>query len=180
MATASAKGSSLGVPGFALVTGAGSGIGRATSLLLAREGCSGIALADINKQSVEAVKIELMEVTENPNFCCITLAVDVRDEASVGDMVTRAVEAFGRLDYAVNCAGIGLKKPFIETEMADWNKMIAINLTGVFCCVKAETQQMLKQVPREAGYGNPSIRKRLRLNLTDFPAARTSPYNEAL
>jgi NAD(P)-dependent dehydrogenase (short-subunit alcohol dehydrogenase family) len=94
------------------------------------------------------VKKELIEAATNPEFKCITIRVDVRDETSVKAMVAETVKAFGRLDYAVNCAGIGLKKPFAETEIQEWDRMIAINLTGVFTCVKEEILQMMKQEPR--------------------------------
>jgi NAD(P)-dependent dehydrogenase (short-subunit alcohol dehydrogenase family) len=142
--------SALGVPGFALVTGGGSGIGRATCLLLAREACSGVAVADVNVDSIKKVKEELAKAATNPDFQCITIQVDVRDEMSVKAMVADTVKAFGRLDYAVNCAGIGLKKPFAETEMQEWDRMIAINLTGVFTCVKEEVLQMMQQEPRKS------------------------------
>jgi NAD(P)-dependent dehydrogenase (short-subunit alcohol dehydrogenase family) len=146
--TTSSLVSALAVPGFALITGGGSGIGRATSLLLAREACSGVAIADVNVDSMATVKKELIEAATNPEFKCITIRVDVRDETSVKAMVAETVKAFGRLDYAVNCAGIGLKKPFAETEIQEWDRMIAINLTGVFTCVKEEILQMMKQEPR--------------------------------
>jgi len=137
----------LGISGFAVVTGGGSGIGRATSLLLAQEGCSGLALADVNQDGMNAVKEELGKVATHSSFKCITIVVDVRDAASVKNMVEETVKTFGRLDYAVNCAGIGLKKPFGETDISEWDRMIAINLTGTFSCVKEETLQMLKQDP---------------------------------
>lgn len=143
--------SPLGVPGFALVTGGGSGIGRATSLLLAREYCAGIALADINQEGLTKVKAELEAVATNPDFRCITVTVNVADEASVRAMVAKAVEAFGRIDYAANIAGIGaVKGPIAESKMEDWNKMIAVNLTGVFICAKECIMQMMKQEPRES------------------------------
>jgi len=153
MATSSSQHvSCLGVPGFALVTGAGSGIGRAISRLLAREGVAGIMLADMNSASVEAVAEELKKIATNPAFKPITVVVDVRDEVSVKSMITKTVETFGRLDYAVNCAGIGaVKGPLAEGTMENWNKMIGVNMTGVFACVKEEIQQMTKQDPRAEG-----------------------------
>lgn len=143
--------SALGVPGFALVTGAGSGIGRAISLLLAREGCAGITLADFNEASALAVKEEVLKVATNPNFKAVTARSDVRDEASVKAMVSLAVSTFGRLDYAVNCAGIGFKKSIGGTETADWDRVLATNLTGVFFCVREQIRQMEQQEPRDNG-----------------------------
>ncbi|KAE9372852.1 putative 3-oxoacyl-reductase FabG [Stipitochalara longipes BDJ] len=138
-------GSALGVPGFALVTGAASGIGRAIVRLLAREGCSGIALADINLSSAQTVQKELETIATSPKFKCVAIQVDVQDEESIISMVKQTVTAFGRIDYAVNCAGIGMKKPLADTELQDWNRMIGINMTGVFLCLKAEVKQMMSQ-----------------------------------
>lgn len=139
--------SALGVPGYALVTGGASGIGRAIVRLLAREACSGIAVADINADALAAVQQELTEIATNKTFKCITINVDVRDEASVTAMVKQAAEHFGRIDYAVNCAGIGLKKPLADTDLKEWDRMMGINMTGVFLCMKAEINQMITQEP---------------------------------
>jgi NAD(P)-dependent dehydrogenase (short-subunit alcohol dehydrogenase family) len=140
-------GTALGVPGFALVTGAASGIGRAIVRLLAREGCAGIALADINLASAQTVQTELEALATNPKFQCVAIRVDVQDEESIIAMVKEAVAAFSRIDYAVNCAGIGMKKPLADTDLQDWNRMIGINMTGVFLCLKAEVKQMASQQP---------------------------------
>ncbi|KAI8648288.1 hypothetical protein NCS55_01498000 [Fusarium keratoplasticum] len=149
--TSSPHKSALGVPGSALVTGAGSGIGRATSLLLAREGCAGIALADFNEKAALAVKEEVTAVATNPNFKAVAVTADVRDENSVKAMIAEAVKAFGRLDYAVNCAGIGFKKAIGSTETPDWDRVLGTNLTGVFFCVREEIRQMEAQEPRDNG-----------------------------
>ena len=145
--SATGAGTPLGVPGFALVTGAASGIGRAIVRLLAKEGCAGIALADINLTSGQTVQKELEKISSNPKFKCVAIQVDVQDEESIIAMVKQTVEAFGRIDYSVNCAGIGMKKPLADTELQDWNRMIGINMTGVFLCLKAEVKQMMSQEP---------------------------------
>ncbi|KAK2616019.1 hypothetical protein N8I77_002738 [Diaporthe amygdali] len=144
--------SALGVPGYALVTGGASGIGRAIVLLLAREACAGIAVADINTDALESVRKELVVIATDKGFKCITVNVDVRDESSVTNLIKTTVETFGRIDYAVNCAGIGLKKPLADTELKDWDRMMGINMTGVFICMKAEINQMMTQEPTVA-YG---------------------------
>lgn len=126
----------LGVPGYTLVTGAGSGTGRAISLLLAREGCAGIKLADFNEKAAIAVKEELTNVATNPELKAITVPADVRDENSVKSMIAETVKAFGSLDYAVNCAGIWFKKAIGDTETPDWDRVLGTNLTGVFFCVR--------------------------------------------
>jgi NAD(P)-dependent dehydrogenase (short-subunit alcohol dehydrogenase family) len=151
-ASTGAHASPLGVTGFALVTGGGSGIGRATCLLLAREGCAGICIGDISAKSAAAVAEELRQAATHPGFRAVTCAVDVVEDASVDGMVAAAVAAFGRVDYAVNCAGIGaVKHGLAETERHEWERMIGVNLTGVFACVKAEIIQMMKQEPLQAG-----------------------------
>lgn len=143
--------SALGVEGYALITGGGSGIGRATSLLLAREYSAGIAIADVNETGLLKVKKELEEVATNPSFKCITVVVNVADEKSVQDMIAKVVAEFGRIDYAANIAGIGaVKGPIAEGKTEDWNKMLAVNLTGVWLCAKEEILQMTKQEPRES------------------------------
>jgi NAD(P)-dependent dehydrogenase (short-subunit alcohol dehydrogenase family) len=140
----------MDIPGVALVTGGASGIGRATCILLAEEGVRGLAIADLSPAAADGVKEECFKVASNPKFNCITIPLDVQNEQSVNSMIETVVRTFDRLDYAVNCAGIGLKKALNDTTMDDWNKMIAVNLTGVFACVKAETQAMLKQEPIES------------------------------
>lgn len=141
--------SSLGVEGFALITGGGSGIGRACSLLLAREYCAGIAIADVNEAGLLKVKAELEQTATNPHFKCITLVVNVADEKSVQNMVEQTVAAFGRIDFAGNVAGIGaVKGPMADGAFENWQKMIDVNLTGVWLCAKYEILQMLKQEPR--------------------------------
>lgn len=143
----------LGITGFALVTGGGSGIGRATCLLLAREGCAGICVADISSKAASTVVAELQQVASNPSFKATQYALDVVDAKSVQMMITKVVEEFGRVDYAVNCAGIGaIKHGLAETEQDEWDRMIAVNLTGVFACVKEEIQQMMKQEPFQTRY----------------------------
>lgn len=143
--------SALGVEGYALITGGGSGIGRATALLLAREYSAGIAISDVNETGLLKVKKELEDVATNPNFQCITVVVNVADEKSVQNMIAKVVAEFGRIDYAANVAGIGaVKGPMAEGRTEDWNKMIAVNLTGVWLCAKEEILQMQKQEPRES------------------------------
>lgn len=66
-------------------------------------------------------------------------------------MISLAVSTIGRLDYAVNCAGIGFKKSIGGTETPDWDRVLATNLTGVFFCVREEIRQMEEQEPRENG-----------------------------
>jgi NAD(P)-dependent dehydrogenase (short-subunit alcohol dehydrogenase family) len=125
----------------ALVTGAAGGIGRATALAFARQGatvaCLDIA-ADAGKETAAAVA-ELGAVGEF--FDC-----NVADEASVEAAVTAVVDRFGRLDFAHNNAGVeGAVVPLAEVERADWDRVLSINLTGVWLCMRAEIPAMLER-----------------------------------
>jgi NAD(P)-dependent dehydrogenase (short-subunit alcohol dehydrogenase family) len=125
----------------ALITGAGSGIGRATSMIFAREGAR-LMLADI----VEAGGHETVRMVKELGAEAIFLKTDVAESADVDAVVAKAIDTYGRLDCAFNNAGIGgagrLTHEYSEDE---WNRVIAINLTGVWLCMKAELTQMLKQ-----------------------------------
>jgi len=92
--------------GNALVTGAGSGIGRQLSLAYVRAGIQGITLADLNKDGV-AETARLIQ-NEFPNVKILPVIIDVTDEKSVNEMVDQAVQAFGTLDCAANAAGVSL------------------------------------------------------------------------
>lgn len=133
----------------ALVTGAGSGIGRASALLFAREGAQ-IVAADVNGAAAKATAEEI----EKAGGSALALEVDVSSEAQVAEMVRRAVDRFGRLDAAMNNAGISHRPvPFHELTLDAWSQMIAVNLTGVFLCIKHELVQMLKQPVLGSGRG---------------------------
>jgi NAD(P)-dependent dehydrogenase (short-subunit alcohol dehydrogenase family) len=125
----------------ALITGAGSGIGRATARIFAREGAR-LLLIDV----VEEGGNETLRMVQQSGAEAIFRKADVSKSADVNDAVAAAVAAYGRLDCGFNNAGIGgagrLTHEYSEEE---WNRVISINLTGVWLCMKAEITQMLKQ-----------------------------------
>ncbi len=130
----------------ALVTGGASGIGRATALAMAREGAR-VAVADMTEASAAAT-VELIIAAGGQ---AIALAGDVAKEADVATLVARSVAAFGRLDCAFNNAGISPRdvgpagQRTHEMSRASFDDMLAVNLTGVFLCMKYEIAQMLAQ-----------------------------------
>ncbi len=126
---------------IALVTGAGSGIGRATALTFAREGAK-VAVADMDSSGGE----ETVRLIKDSGSDATFIKVDVSQESEVKAMVDNVVSVYGRLDCAHNNAGIeGAVAPMAEYKIEDWNKVIAVNLTGVWLCLKHEISQMLKQ-----------------------------------
>jgi NAD(P)-dependent dehydrogenase (short-subunit alcohol dehydrogenase family) len=125
----------------ALVTGGGSGIGRAASLLFAREGTK-VVVADVDADHAE----ETVKLVAGEGGDATACSVDVRDDESVAAMVTRAVDTYGRLDCAFNNAGISpVAKPFVEHTLAEWQRVIDVNLTGVFLCMQPELRHMVEQ-----------------------------------
>ena len=130
----------------ALVTGGASGIGRATALVMAREGAR-VAVSDLTEESAAAT-VALINAAGGQ---AIAIGGDVTRESDVQAMVARAVAAFGRVDCAFNNAGVGGAsvgpgaQRLHELSQASFDAMLAINLTGVFLCMKHELVQMLAQ-----------------------------------
>lgn len=125
----------------ALVTGGGSGIGRAAALAFARTGVRTV-IADIGTTAGE----ETAHLIERAGGRALFVRTDVSRSEDVEALVASAVNAYSRLDYAFNNAGIGSGgAPIVETREEDWDRTIAINLKGVWLCMKHECAQMLKQ-----------------------------------
>lgn len=125
----------------ALVTGAGSGLGLATVKAFAESGAS-VVLADANEKAVRSAAEELAAHGHK------TLAIqcDVADDAQVQAMVERTVAKFGRLDAAYNNAGIqNVVAEAAEATREDFDRVISVNLRGVWSCMKFELRQMLRQ-----------------------------------
>ncbi len=123
---------------IAIVTGAAQGIGREIALGLAREGAC-VVIADWNREGAEAVAAQI----RGTGSVACAHAVDIADPAQVECMVTGVIEDFGRIDVLVNNAGIGHTKPFLETTLEEWNRVLAINLTGQFLVGQAVARAML-------------------------------------
>jgi NAD(P)-dependent dehydrogenase (short-subunit alcohol dehydrogenase family) len=134
--------------GNALVTGAGSGIGRQLSLAYVRAGIQGITLADLNKDGV-AETVRLIQ-TEFPDVKILPVIIDVTDEKSVNAMVDQAVQAFGTLDCAANAAGVivNSREKSAHVPSSEFDRVMSINARAVALCMQAEARVMLKQ-PRK-------------------------------
>ncbi len=122
---------------IALVTGGARGIGLAVAKALAAEGAVPV-IADINEGGARDALSTLGHAEG------LALGVDVADEASVAAMVEAIVARYGRLDILVNNAGIGGNTPFLDIKLAEWNRTIAINLTGAFLVAQAAARVMAK------------------------------------
>jgi NAD(P)-dependent dehydrogenase (short-subunit alcohol dehydrogenase family) len=126
---------------IAIITGAGSGIGRATAKIFAREGAK-LLIADI----VAEAGMETLKALKDAGAAALFLKVDVAKSTEVEAMVAKAVEIYGRIDCAFNNAGIeGEGALTHKCSEENWHRVLSINLTGVWLCMKAEIAQMLKQ-----------------------------------
>lgn len=124
----------------AIVTGASSGIGLHTARLFAEKGAS-VVLADLD----EAAGKEAVEAIEGAGGSALFVKTNVSESAQVKELVEKTIERFGRLDYAVNNAGIGGESvPTAEISDEGWDRVIGVNLTGVWLCMKHEIEAMLE------------------------------------
>ena len=129
---------------IAIVTGAGSGIGKAVALALLREGYR-VALAGRRKEPLDQV---VVEAGAGPGSA-IAVPTDVSDPASVSALFARTKEVFGRLDLLFNNAGVGAPGVNLEElSVEQWRNVVDINLTGVFFCIQEAFRLMKDQDPR--------------------------------
>ncbi|MFL5955788.1 MAG: SDR family NAD(P)-dependent oxidoreductase [Gaiellaceae bacterium] len=122
----------------AVVTGAASGIGRATALHLARDGY-GVALVDVDASGMA----ETARSIESTSGVAQTFQSDVRDPHQLGVTVRKVLASMGSPDLLVNVAGVGIAATVLDTSDQDWNRVIAINLTGPFLLTRAILPLML-------------------------------------
>lgn len=144
-----------------IVTGAGSGIGKATAIHFAKHGAI-VIVSDIDLESAQKVvdDIKLNEGKATVNKCNVTTFEEVEN------LINSTVKEYGKLDVIVNNAGIGPN--LLRTDkstLEDWNRVIAVNQTGVFYCMKLALKQMLKQ-----GGGNI-------VNIASLAGLKASPNN---
>jgi NAD(P)-dependent dehydrogenase (short-subunit alcohol dehydrogenase family) len=129
----------------ALVTGAGRGIGRALAFALAEAGAD-VAVCDILLDNAEQTAKEIAEATGRKT---IAIQCDIADSEAVRAMIQKFMDAFGRLDIAVNNAGISIPiKGILDVSAEEWKRQMDINLNGTWNCLKAEAEVMIPN-----GYG---------------------------
>lgn len=138
---------------IAVVTGAGSGLGRASARNLAEAGCR-IAAFDLSAERLDALKSELGDAV-------ITAEVDVANEDSVKAGIDKTLSAFGAIHIAVNCAGVADAAKTVSRgepfPLATWNKVIGINLTGTFNIIRFAAQAMIKNTPDGGDLGERGV-----------------------
>ena len=144
-----------------IITGAGSGIGKATAIHFAKYGAT-VVVSDINLESAQKVADEIA-TNKGKAFA---VKANVAKFEDVENLINATVEKFGSLDVIVNNAGIGpnLLKTH-ESLLKDWDRVISVNQTGVFYCMKVALQQFLKQ-----GHGNI-------VNIASLAGLKASPSN---
>jgi len=131
----------LGLAGkTAIVTGGGSGIGRAVCFLLAQEG-AGVAVVDLYGDRADAVADTIKE----HNGRAVSLAADVSDASDVNRVVAKVTEDYGGIDILVNNAGIILQALAVDMTEPQWDKILNNNLKSCFLCSQAAARQMIRQ-----------------------------------
>ena len=124
----------------ALVAGAGGGIGGAGAEALAREGAA-VVCADIDAAAAEATAARIRAAGGRAT----AIALDVRDRSAVDAAVAATAQEFGRLDVLLNCAGVSHGGTFVDLDHGEWERVIAVNLTGMFHLGQAAARRMVHQ-----------------------------------
>ncbi|WP_427109294.1 SDR family NAD(P)-dependent oxidoreductase [Lysinibacillus xylanilyticus] len=124
----------------AIITGGGTGIGKETALLFAKEGAK-VVITDINEQSGSAAVKDIQAIGGEAFF----VRHDVSNEADWKKVADETINTFGKVDVLFNNAGIYIIKPLAEIELAEWNRLMSINVTGVFLGMKHIMPLMAKQ-----------------------------------
>jgi glucose 1-dehydrogenase len=129
----------------ALVTGAGTGIGREIALALAQYGANVVVNYVSGADGAEAVAAQAAAFGVE----AVAIPADVSDEAAVEQMYAQLLERFGTLDILVNNAGLQQDAPFEQMTLAQWNRVIGVNLTGQFLCARAAVREFKRRGVRQ-------------------------------
>jgi NAD(P)-dependent dehydrogenase (short-subunit alcohol dehydrogenase family) len=122
----------------AVVTGGARGIGRAAAAALAALGAT-VVIVDLDKRESDAAAADILASGGR----ALALTGDVSDEGSVEEVFSEAVRRAGAVDILVNNAGLAIRRPALELALADWEKVIAVNMTGAFLCARAAARRMI-------------------------------------
>ena len=121
-----------------IVTGAGSGIGKATAIRFAEEGAK-VLCVDLNPSTVKATVEEIFQAQGQ----AVAVAADISDRAQVQSFTQRCIELYGSIDVLVNNAGVNLPSVFHEASDADIDRTLDVNVKGTMYCAQAAIPQML-------------------------------------
>jgi len=145
-------------PGVGLVTGAASGIGRRCAVSFAAEGCSRVALLDLDAHGLEETR-RLCQETCPAVVKTLPVLCDVGSETDVSDALEKVRQEFGRVDYAVNCAGIfSITGPSHQVSAEEFDRVMRVNCRGMWLTSRAEIMCMMKQEPLSTHDGRPGNR----------------------
>ncbi|KAI3550274.1 short chain dehydrogenase [Colletotrichum tamarilloi] len=165
--------------GVAVVTGAASGIGRQVAISFAREGCKRIALLDRDEDG--ALETARMCREANGETRTFVMEIDNRNDEDIASCMENVVEEWGRIDYAVNCAGMfGPKAPSHLLTPAEFDEITNINYRGTWLCSRAELTHMIKQESMKTHDGRPGNRGvivNVASNLSLVSRPETPAYN---
>lgn len=122
----------------AIVTGAGSGIGRAIAVEFARDGTDVVVVYGYNEENARQTAETIMGLGRK----AMVVKADVRDAQAVSQMAERMVHDWGHIDCLINNAGISRESPFLEMSEEDWDQVLDVNLKGAFLCTQAVARRM--------------------------------------
>ncbi|KKP03448.1 cupin domain-containing protein [Trichoderma harzianum] len=147
----------MDINGNAFIVGGGSGIGRACALGLTKDGAKGIVIADMNLEAASRVAAECRDIATATNFRAEPLKVDVSQEESVARATKCMVETFERIDYCINCAGIGvqLARDISEADFHEFGRFLRIHVEGTFLLVRSVSAAMKLQELKPVDPANP-------------------------
>ncbi|KUL86301.1 hypothetical protein ZTR_08596 [Talaromyces verruculosus] len=143
----------MDITGYAWIIGGGSGIGRACAIGFAKDGAAGIFITDINLEAAKNVAAECKAVATSANFRVETLQVDITQEDSVQSATKHMVETFGRIDYCVNCAGVGVQvqRAISDADSGEFTRFLQVHVEGTFSLLRSVSAAMIRQEPRPNG-----------------------------
>jgi NAD(P)-dependent dehydrogenase (short-subunit alcohol dehydrogenase family) len=171
-----------------IITGAGRGVGRATSQLFAREGAL-VVLFGRTRSSLEETAAQIVRQGGD----ALSVVGDVSHEEDVISLFQHAKNAYGRVDVLINCAGIVAVRPFVEMDTATWDQVLGVNLRGTFLCCREAFRIMavqqhgviinlsslsgVKGVEKFPGLSAYNVSKAGVAGLTEILAVEGKPYN---